>query len=153
MFNFETQSSVEIDIGNLHVFAKDFLDFIKKNFSDSVVVALSGDLGAGKTTFSKEIAVCLGVSDVVISPTFIIQKKYKTKDNIFHEFVHIDAYRIETKEEVGILKLEELSGVANTLTCIEWPEKVQTSLPKNTIWLSFETIDEHIRKISYKGVI
>lgn len=123
----------------------------------STVVGLSGDLGAGKTTFSKCVAARLGVKEVVTSPTFGIQKQYKAHgaDNfgpqaqIFKEFVHIDAYRIEDLREVETLRFVELFQKPKTLIFIEWPEKIEEVLPKDTILLSFEAIDENTRKISY----
>jgi tRNA threonylcarbamoyladenosine biosynthesis protein TsaE len=153
MFDFTPNNSLELSLENLHVFTESFIQHIKKYKKDGVVVALSGDLGAGKTTFSKEIALCLGVEDIVISPTFVIQKKYKTKDNDFVEFVHIDAYRIENDTEAQVLKLDELFNSPKTIVCVEWPERIKNILPKKTIWISFETVNENIRKISYKGVI
>jgi tRNA threonylcarbamoyladenosine biosynthesis protein TsaE len=113
------------------------------------VVGLSGDLGAGKTTFSKCVADTLGVTEVVSSPTFAIQKQYKTQHEMFEEFVHIDAYRIEDIKEVGTLRFVELFSKPKTLILIEWPEKIAEVLPKEAIILSFESIDENIRKISY----
>ena len=115
----------------------------------SRVVGLSGDLGAGKTTFSKAVAEVLGVGEVVSSPTFAIQKQYKTQNAVFEEFVHIDAYRIEDIKEVETLRFAELFSKPKTLVFIEWPEKIAEVLPRETIVLSFETIDENTRKISY----
>lgn len=121
--------------------------------SRSKLVGLSGDLGAGKTTFSKAAAKELGIQEVVTSPTFGIQKQYKVLSpkysEIFNEFVHIDAYRIEDIKETESLRFSELFQKPNTLIFIEWPEKIAEILPKDTIVLSFESIDENTRKISY----
>ncbi len=115
----------------------------------AVIIGLSGDLGAGKTTFSKSAAALLGVEEVVTSPTFGIQKQYLTKHPIFKEFVHIDAYRIEEIRETEPLRFIELFQKPNTLIFIEWPEKIAEVLPKETIMVSFESINENTRKISY----
>jgi tRNA threonylcarbamoyladenosine biosynthesis protein TsaE len=122
----------------------------EKGAADATIVGLSGDLGAGKTTFSKCIAGLLGVQEVVTSPTFGIQKQYKTSgQEIFEEFVHIDAYRIEDIKEIETLRFVELFQRPKTLIFIEWPEKIAEALPKGTTMLSFESVDEHTRKISY----
>lgn len=119
----------------------------------SRVIGLSGDLGTGKTTFSKFVARELGVQETVTSPTFGIQRQYKITNpkfsDLFKEFVHIDAYRIEDIKETKPLRFIELFQRPNTLIFIEWPEKIAEILPKDTIVLSFESIDENTRKISY----
>lgn len=142
------------DVNELDAFAVSFLsDLIVTNITGSKVLGLSGDLGAGKTTFSKAVAKELGIQEVVTSPTFGIQKQYKVLNpkysEIFNEFVHIDAYRIEDIKETEPLRFTELFQKPNTLIFIEWPEKIVEILPKDTIMLSFESIDENTRKISY----
>lgn len=142
------------DMNELDAFAVSFLSkLIVGNTTSSKVFGLSGDLGAGKTTFSKAVAKELGIQEVVTSPTFGIQKQYKVLNpkysNTFSEFVHIDAYRIEDIKETEPLRFAELFQKTNTLIFIEWPEKIAEILPKDTIVLSFESIDENTRKISY----
>lgn len=142
------------DMNELDTFAVSFLSkLIVGNTTSSKVFGLSGDLGAGKTTFSKAVAKELGIQEVVTSPTFGIQKQYKVLNpkysDIFSEFVHIDAYRIEDIKETEPLRFAELFQKTNTLIFIEWPEKIAEILPKDTIVLSFESIDENTRKISY----
>lgn len=142
------------NVNELDAFAVSFLsDLIATNITGSKVLGLSGDLGAGKTTFSKAVAKELGIQEVVTSPTFGIQKQYKVLNpkysEIFSEFVHIDAYRIEDIKETEPLRFVELFQKPNTLIFIEWPEKIAEILPKDTIMLSFESIDENTRKISY----
>lgn len=142
------------DVNELDVFAVSFLnELLAVNITSSKVLGLSGDLGAGKTTFSKAVAKELGIQEVVTSPTFGIQKQYKITNprftEYFTEFVHIDAYRIEDIKETEPLRFVELFQKSNTLIFIEWPEKIAEILPKDTIVLSFESIDENTRKISY----
>lgn len=146
-----------VTVNNMHeldAFAVSFLsELIRVNSTRSKVFGLSGDLGAGKTTFSKAVAKELGIQEVVTSPTFGIQKKYKVFNpkysEIFNEFVHIDAYRIEDIKETESLRFFELFEKSNALIFIEWPEKIAEILPKDTIVLSFDSIDENTRKISY----
>ena len=155
------------NLAELKVFAEGFLNQltsfksldIEKNtdiglISDykntALVVGLVGDLGAGKTTFSKIIAELLGIKEIVTSPTFGIQKQYKVENSaLFDKFVHIDAYRIEDIKEVGVLRFVELFQKPRTLVFIEWPEKIKEILPKDIVVLSFDSIDENTRKISY----
>ncbi|OGG41471.1 tRNA (adenosine(37)-N6)-threonylcarbamoyltransferase complex ATPase subunit type 1 TsaE [Candidatus Kaiserbacteria bacterium RIFCSPHIGHO2_01_FULL_46_22] len=100
--------------------------------SSAVVLGLHGDLGAGKTTFVQMLADQLGVQESVTSPTFVIMKKYQTKDQRFSTLVHIDAYRLESAEELEVLDFSsELSDEKNII-CIEWAEKVTDLLPPLT---------------------
>lgn len=134
--------------------AEEFVLFLKKNKkTKATVVALSGDLGSGKTTFSKEVGRVLGVKETIISPTFVIQKKYVTNDSVFTQFIHMDMYRIEDESEAQSLKLDELYKDEHVLVFVEWPEKIKQSIPEDAPWFSFEVISEDVRKISSKGVI
>src|SRR3989338_8811015 len=100
--------------------------------SSAVVLGLHGDLGAGKTTFVQMLADQLGVQESVTSQTFVIMKKYQTKDQRFSTLVHIDAYRLESAEELEVLDFSsELSDEKNII-CIEWAEKVTDLLPPLT---------------------
>jgi tRNA threonylcarbamoyladenosine biosynthesis protein TsaE len=116
----------------------------------AVVLLLSGDLGAGKTTFTKAVARALGVSDPVISPTFILEKKYKTAQTSgFKTLVHIDAYRFENESESKVLQLEESLLNPLSLIVIEWPEKLGSNVPKNGKTIFFEGINEITKKITW----
>lgn len=150
----ENKAVIVNGVNELDAFAVSFLgDLTAVNITGSKVLGLSGDLGAGKTTFSKAVAKELGIQEVVTSPTFGIQKQYKVLNpkysDIFSEFVHIDAYRIEDIKETEPLRFVELFKKPNTLIFIEWPEKIAEILPEDSIVLSFETINENTRKISY----
>lgn len=146
---------------DLDSFANKFLNFLSNKNKDfengAVVVGLSGDLGSGKTTFSKKVAEKLGILDNVTSPTFVIQKNYKIADTargsslvgVAEDFVHIDAYRLESSRELEVLGWKKLLETPKTLVFIEWPEKVQDILPKNIINLNFEFIDDTTRKVSH----
>ena len=119
-------------------------------YKKAVVAGLSGDLGSGKTTFSQFMAGHLGVTEQVTSPTFIIEKIYKTSDaGKFETLVHIDAYRIEKAEEINSIKFNELLEMPNTLVLVEWPEKIEGAMPEGSMNIRFEFQDEKTRKISY----
>lgn len=74
----------------------------------ATVIALSGDLGAGKTTLTQELARQLGVTDTVISPTFVIMKEYAITRGPYTQLVHIDAYRLESAAELERLGWRDL---------------------------------------------
>ena len=118
--------------------AQKFLDEVLAKQDQAVVLALSGDLGVGKTTFVQFLAKELGIEELVTSPTFTIMKRYETTSKKFHTMVHMDAYRLESESELEPLQFNELAKLPNTLLCIEWAEKIKNSLPKNTIYFSLE---------------
>lgn len=101
-----------------------------------VVIALSGDLGAGKTTFVQELAKELGVIEPVTSPTFVIMKRYETTDADFQLLIHIDAYRLEDASELSVLGFDDVLAESKALICIEWPERVAALMPADAIQLS-----------------
>lgn len=92
----------------------------------ATVLALSGDLGAGKTAFTKLLAQHLGITETVVSPTFIIAKFYEIPPTVspWKHLVHIDAYRLESWAELEILKFDEVFSDPQNLVIIEWPEQV-----------------------------
>lgn len=93
----------------------------------ATVLSLSGDLGAGKTAFTKLCAQHLGIAETVVSPTFVIAKFYEIPADAFpwKHLVHIDAYRLESWNELQTLKFDEVFRDPENLVIIEWPEQVQ----------------------------
>ncbi len=117
----------------------------------AVVVALSGDLGAGKTTLVQLLAKRLGISEVVTSPTFTIMKTYGAKDDTFNQLVHMDAYRIESLDELRPLHITDIFLAEKTLFCIEWAEKIAEALPANIVSLDIQTTGK-VRQITVTGL-
>jgi len=115
----------------------------------ATVIALTGDLGAGKTTFTQTLAKTLGVTEHVVSPTFMIMRSYKTTHDCFKKLVHIDAYRIEDEAEVAVLGIEELFADSETLVCIEWPERIPGSIPKNAFHIGIDIAEDNTRTVTY----
>lgn len=105
------------------------------------VLALEGDLGAGKTTFAQGIAKGLGVTQKVDSPTFAIIKEYVGHIPLYH----MDVYRLETGgEELGLEEYFYGDGIC----IVEWASKVKSLLPDQTIYLSFTLKEDGTRSIS-----
>jgi len=109
----------------------------KRNTNTAVVVALHGDLGAGKTTFVQHVAKSYSVCEIVTSPTFVVMKQYELEDQAFDQLIHIDAYRLDSDVELSVLGFAELLATPRTLICVEWAEKVSNLLPADAIHLSF----------------
>jgi tRNA threonylcarbamoyladenosine biosynthesis protein TsaE len=133
--------------------AENFLKGLKKESDMAVIVALFGNLGAGKTAFVKKCAEDFGINETVISPTFIIEKIYKLplrSKSKFKRMVHIDAYRLEDESELRHLGFTELSKDPDNIIFIEWPEKIIKSLPPKRYEIHLEFIDEEKRKIEIK---
>jgi tRNA threonylcarbamoyladenosine biosynthesis protein TsaE len=114
----------------------------------ALVIALSGDLGSGKTAFVKELAGLLGVrKDEVTSPTFVIEKIYKISHSHFSHLIHIDAYRLDSADELQNLGWSEITSDPKNLICVEWPERVSKIIPKDAVKINFEFVDETTRKM------
>lgn len=117
----------------------------------ATVVALSGELGGGKTTFVRAIARFFGAEEAITSPTFVIQKTYPLSDAAvgFERLIHIDAYRLQNPDEMKTLRWEEVLADPKNLVFVEWPERIESLLPPETIRLSFDIGDGPERFISY----
>jgi len=111
----------------------------------AAVLALYGNLGAGKTALTKELALFLGVKDTVNSPTFILEKIYKVKHPVFERLVHIDAYRLEEPQELSHLGFTELAADGGNLIVVEWAEQVEGLIPETALRVHAEFIDESTR--------
>lgn len=99
--------------------------------STATVVCFSGPLGAGKTTFIREMLAELGVEEKVTSPTFVIERIYTPTKGAFKKVVHIDAYRLASAHELEVLGWNEVIGESEALVLIEWPEMVGSLIPQN----------------------
>ncbi len=97
------------------------------------VIALNGDLGSGKTTFTQYLAQELGVTQHVNSPTFVIMKQYHAYKPPIHTLVHVDAYRLTSADELDQIGIDQHIGKAHAVVVIEWAEKVREALEKVTL--------------------
>ena len=118
----------------------------------AVVLALEGDLGGGKTTFTQGFARALHIDEPVRSPTFLIMKTFPLENiNVFTRLVHIDAYRIESDQEMRTLGWDDFVKDSRTIIVVEWADKIQDLLPDNRIDIKFTFIVENTRSISIKN--
>ncbi|TSC52386.1 MAG: UPF0079 ATP-binding protein [Parcubacteria group bacterium LiPW_39] len=127
--------------------AKLIRDLVREKAERVLVLGLVGELGAGKTTFVQGLAKALKIKERVLSPTFVIFKRFKIYELRFKNLYHIDCYRIEKQEEVRELGFEEILKNPENLVVIEWAEKIKDALPKDAIWIKFEHAGEDRRKI------
>ncbi len=111
------------------------------------IIALTGDLGSGKTTFVQGFVKGLGVRKRIISPTFILMRTYKAKKK--NTLYHLDLYRIESdfEKEIKNLGVKDLWKEEKNILVIEWAEKIKNLLPDDTIWIKFEYLSDGQRKI------
>jgi tRNA threonylcarbamoyladenosine biosynthesis protein TsaE len=114
----------------------------------SLVLALEGELGSGKTTFVQGIARGLGIKENITSPTFVVLKKFQVSSFKFHFFYHIDCYRLEKPEDLLDLGIEKILLDRHNIVVIEWAEKIQKILPSFIIKIKFEFVDDAKRKIT-----
>lgn len=108
----------------------------------AVVIALQGELGAGKTTFAQGFARALGVKRRLTSPTFTILKRYpilkaKSRRAGFKNLYHVDAYRLKNAGALAVLGLKKVIADPYAIILLEWPERVKGILPRETVRLKF----------------
>lgn len=110
-----------------------------------ICILLNGDLGVGKTTFTKALGKALGIKKVMNSPTFTILKSYRMQDQ--RTLYHIDAYRLEgITQDLGF---EEVFD-ENAICVVEWPHFIQACLPQEYISVTILYIDETKRKFQFE---
>ena len=120
-----------------------------KTINSQAIICLYGDLGCGKTTFTQGFAGYFGIKRI-ISPTFVIIKKYQVssiKYQAIKTIYHIDLYRLENVEEIKAVGLEEIINDKNAIVIIEWAERMGELLPKNRIDIKFRYVGENEREI------
>ena len=110
------------------------------------IIAFSGDLGAGKTTMTRGIAVGMGLPDEVTSPTFAIVNEYRGKLDMYH----FDMYRIIDEDSVESTGYYDYPQ-GDSVFVIEWSENVSGILPADTIEINILRVDDNVRKITVNG--
>ena len=128
------------------ILAKEILKTASKK---ALILGLIGELGGGKTTFLQGFAKGLGIKEKILSPSFVILKRFKIKDLRFKNFYHIDCYRINKPKEILNLGLKEIISNPQNIVAIEWADKIKKILPKNSIILKFEFLNKNKRRITF----
>lgn len=106
----------------------------------NMVICMEGDLGSGKTLFTKAFAKSMGISENITSPTFNIIKEYDGEEG--YKLYHMDVYRLsESKEDIGISEYFNKGGV----TIIEWVDLISDILPKDRLDIRIKIVDENKR--------
>jgi len=145
---------------------------LAKDLEVGAVLALYGNLGTGKTTFTRFLVEALGIVAKVQSPSFILARVYeRNKDSLYtnkeekttkhldsptletsqiERVNHLDLYRLQNPKELEDLGLEEYFGQENSVTIIEWPEIAENILPANTVRIIFEDLGGNSRRIYFK---
>jgi len=125
---------------------------------EAFIVGLKGGLGGGKTTFVQGFARGLGIREKILSPTFVVMKKWimpvsakknttSIKPSTFY-FFHIDCYRLQKPQEILALGFKKIISEKRNIVVVEWAEKIREVLPKRTLWINFNFIDKKTRRIS-----
>jgi tRNA threonylcarbamoyladenosine biosynthesis protein TsaE len=122
----------------------------EKEQKGAFVLGLEGDLGGGKTTFLQGFARGLGIKQKILSPTFIIMRKFEIRNSKFKYFYHIDCYRIQKVKEILDLGFKEILSRPENIVAVEWAEKISKILPKDILTLEFEFINKETREIVLK---
>lgn len=124
-----------------------FAEKIGKLLKKGDVIAYTGGLGAGKTTFTRGLAIGLGLGDNVTSPTFSIVNEY-TGEKI--SLYHFDMYRIMGADELETTGFYDYP-LEESVFAVEWSENISEELPDNTIYINIERVDDETRVITVEG--
>lgn len=123
----------------------------KKERKAAVILALEGDLGGGKTTFLQGFAKGLGIKEKILSPTFLIMKRFEItgggNKNGFKNFFHFDCYRTTSQKDIIDLGWEKIISFPENIIAVEWAEMIKKIIPKSAIKIKFDFIGKNKRKI------
>lgn len=128
------------DLQTLNRAAEEFVSLI----GPARIIAISGEMGAGKTTFIQALCRVLGVSQIVNSPTFSLVNEYFTLEG--ESVYHFDLYRIENPEELFDIGYEDYL-YSGAYCFIEWPEKASALIPEEALHVDIEVLEDEKRKI------
>ena len=134
------------NVTDTHAFARKILN----NLQNHNVLALYGDLGAGKTTFVQGLARALGISKRLIIPTYVLMRQYPTTKtgSAYNNLIHLDLYRVNGPDDLKSIDLIELMATPTNLVVIEWAEKADSILPPRRLDIHFESAGNSSHKIT-----
>ncbi|MFN5442744.1 MAG: tRNA (adenosine(37)-N6)-threonylcarbamoyltransferase complex ATPase subunit type 1 TsaE [Crocinitomicaceae bacterium] len=127
---------------------KDIVIDLLELLNDHQVVALEGQMGAGKTTFIQQVLKAMGIEELDGSPTYSLINQYESP--FYGTVYHLDLYRLNSLEEIFDIGIEELLD-QKCICLIEWPEKMIELLPDNTIWVYLRVEEDFSRTITIKN--
>lgn len=119
----------------------------KRGEGSATAICLYGELGSGKTTFAQGFAKGLGIPTRLLSPTFIIVRRYKLP-RLFGYLFHLDLYRVDVEDELKELGLNEMLADTNSIVVIEWAEKLESWLPEKRLDAKFSVLPDGRHKVS-----
>lgn len=123
-------------------------ELITRHHGEPIIIALEGELGAGKTTFTQAFIAALGVEERVKSPTFVLMKEYPLMATPgYHALYHLDCYRLRDSKDLIPLGIEKILMTKGVIVLIEWAERVEDILPRNKIVVHIDHIAEQTRNI------
>lgn len=105
------------------------------------VICLYGELGSGKTTFAQGVAKAIGITSRLLSPTFIIVRRYSLPQRAGFLY-HLDLYRIEGEKDLLGLGIQEILADPSSVVLIEWAEKLGSLLPKERVDVRFSVLED-----------
>lgn len=124
-----------------------FAERIGKLLQKGDVIAYTGGLGAGKTTFTRGLAIGMGLGDNVTSPTFSLVNEYRGENICLY---HFDMYRIMGADELETTGFYDYP-LEDSVFAVEWSENISEELPDNTIYINIEHVDDEVRIITVRG--
>ena len=127
---------------------KDIVIDLLELLNDHQIVALEGQMGAGKTTFVQQVLKAMGIEELDGSPTYSLINQYESP--FYGKVYHLDLYRLNSLEEIFDIGIEELL-YQKCICLIEWPEKMIELLPDNTIWVYLRVEEDFSRTITIKN--
>jgi tRNA threonylcarbamoyladenosine biosynthesis protein TsaE len=146
------------------ILTKDTLEFISRGAEQTMrlgarlgrhldggdVVALEGDLGAGKTVLAQGVGMGWGATTRLISPTYVLVRRHgRHQDGV--GLYHIDLYRLSSIAEIEMLGLEEVIGHPGAVCLVEWPERHAGLFPGERLWVSLRMLDEYRRSLVFQA--
>ncbi len=117
----------------------------------ATVIALRGDLGAGKTTFTQGFARALGIAQMPKSPTFLLAKQYAIPETSYSLW-HLDCYRMKSHADLVTIDLHRIFDAPNNIILVEWPENISDGLPKHHGEIHFEHTGGDTRSITISNL-